>query len=739
MDSLMKKLFVILSALCIVLSIFFSPSVFAEDETPVGSTTSQEESTDSNGNNTDSKEDGSDDSNEENAMYKWQHEWELNPESNAPCPPFGGGPITGAYMEWRTGDNPHYHEGLDIGIDDAEIKAPFAGTVWHKRANDDGFGDGIVYFVSDEPFESYGILYLLFADLDTTTGDMPSEFHVEKGQTIGYVKGYTSPSTGAHVHVQYYNRDVDSHYAPYLHIENDGASGAMDPTGVLKALRVDLSGVSYSGPNAGKIGSDGNNKFAESFWTVEAMKALADAFNDIIKFWSEKAKEAIQSILPYVYYLLLVLCVFDLTLPILLAGLSFKVNSLIIKILKYSGIMAVLILWPKFLNDILINFITTVGGIVARDEPELTSDLTQPAVLFLKAISLIQPAMDKIGAFSIFDYLTNIGQVVMIYLMTFAVIGVFIYVAIKITLVYIEFYVVGGLSLVTVPFGSWSMSKFIAEGPIGHLISTALKLLIISFMVGMCTLCLRDAHADNIFDPSPVTSTSTTTPGNTTGKTDNKDSTTDKDKDKTQESSSEEVGEGEYVLKGYGKTIYTNNPLCKKIWDKANAMGVDPYIALAIAARESGGDDIEAIHFDDDYKSAGIFQITLGQSIQDPVTNKTLYIRDLFPNYQYDVDENIAAGLTMLKDKIRGANGNIWQGVKDYNGGGDPQYLQRVQTNYTKISGMPAGHIGNTGISAESLAKYCFICTVLIILATTILIIPDKLINVVKGPIQIGG
>lgn len=732
MDSLMKRFLVILSTICIVLSVFFAPSAFAEDEPPSEDSTSQEETTDSK---------------EHNSMYDWQHEWVDNP--NAPCPPFGGGPITGKWLEWRVsedGQSGHNHEGLDIGIDDADILAPLDGRVWHMDPSASGFGEGLVYFVSDEPFESFGIVRLLFGDLDHHTstmgsGDNGEGLRVKKGDVIGHVQSFIKPSTGAHVHVQYYTEEVADYSAPYLHVDmsNGGNTGPVrNPEKILRALRVDLSGVSYSGPNAGKIGADTNNKFAESFWTVESMKELGAVFNDLIKFWTEKAKLAIQAVLPYVYYLLLILCIFDLIIPILLAGMSFKVNSLIIKILKYSGIMAVLILWPKFLNDILINFVTTVGGIVARDTPELTADLTQPQILFLKAATLIQPAMAKIGAFSVSDYVLNLPQVLMIFLMTFAVLGVFIFLAIKITLVYIEFYVVGALSLVTVPFGSWSMSKFIAEGPLGHLISTALKLLVISFMVGMCVLCIKDAHADNIFDASPISTSSTTKPGNSTGKDDNKEQTGDKDKTPT--ASDEPNEDGQYVLKGYGKTVYATNPYVPMIWNKAIAMGVDPYLALAIAARETGGDDIDAIYMDPRSYSAGLFQINNNQSIQDPVTGETISIEANWPDYRTNPDTNIYVGLLMLKDKIRGENGNIWLGVRDYNG--SPQreeYMQQVQLNYTKLSGLPASHLGNTGISAESLAKYSLICTILIILAVIILIVPDKVIKVVEGPLEIGG
>lgn len=623
---------------------------------------------------------------------------------DATVPPFAGGPVTSPIGdrqspttgEWKT------HSGIDVGIDDAYIYAPVDGYVSHGSGN--GFGDGWCYFESDD--DAYPIkLRLFFGDLSSDTLYM-ADGPVSKGTPIGYVLGYdSSVSTGPHVHVEFHTVPPPSWDAPFRYYPE----GADDPGPILEMLGVDLSGTTnYSGTGGSHhFGSDDTS--AEHFWTVETMTKIGEFFHDLINFWSDKAIAAMKAVTPYALGLLAVLCVIDLTLPILLAGFSVNFNDLFIKILRYSGIMALVYLWPKFINNILLSFVTSFAGIIGGKTYELTTDLTQPQLMFQKAVSIIAPAMQKIGSFGMLDYLTNMGSVIMIYVFTALVIIAFLAATLVVTITYIEFYFAAGLSIVTVPFASWNLSKFIPEGTLGHLISTALKLLLVSILVGMCTICIRDAHTADMFK-TPITSASTS--------------------------------KGSYD--GTSPTAITDNPYVPMIMQAAQEEGIDPYVALAIAARESGGDDINGIQMIDNFDdpsnpSYGIFQITEGQSVYDPETTSTIYIDDAYPNYRTDPMDNIHAGIAMLKDKINSQNGDIWEGVRAYNGAGPmaEKYKEMVQANYAKISGLPISMIGHTPISEDSVLKYGRLCIAVIFLALMILFIPGRIMSTLGGNLEL--
>ena len=87
--------------------------------------------------------------------------------------------------------------------------------------------------------------------------------------------------------------------------------------------------------------------------------------------------------------------------------------------------------------------------------------------------------------------------------------------------------------------------------------------------------------------------------------------------------------------------------------------GMEPQIGLAMAARESGG-DVNAIHMAD---NGGLMQIT-EESARDYGVNET------YPNWRTDPYENARASAYILKQKIKEQGGDVWDGVRAYNGAG---------------------------------------------------------------------
>lgn len=119
------------------------------------------------------------------------------------------------------------------------------------------------------------------------------------------------------------------------------------------------------------------------------------------------------------------------------------------------------------------------------------------------------------------------------------------------------------------------------------------------------------------------------------------------------------------------------------IVDAANQYGIDPNIALAIAARETGGDDVNAINMAD---GGGLMQITDGSAADYGVN-------DLYPDWAIDPQQNALGGMLILKKKIDEQGGDVWAGVRAYNGAGPmaDQYLSQVQQNYNNLGGSGKG------------------------------------------------
>lgn len=142
----------------------------------------------------------------------------------------------------------------------------------------------------------------------------------------------------------------------------------------------------------------------------------------------------------------------------------------------------------------------------------------------------------------------------------------------------------------------------------------------------------------------------------------------------------------------------TGNAMVNAVIQAANDSGVDPRLALAIAARESGGDDVNAISMPEPHD--GIYGIMQAQD----ETVSELGLDSQYPDWKTDPYQNAMVGMAILKSKIANENGDVWAGVRDYNGAGEEaeQYRQLVKNNYDNM-----GDIGSGGnVEAPNEAFY---------------------------------
>lgn len=141
----------------------------------------------------------------------------------------------------------------------------------------------------------------------------------------------------------------------------------------------------------------------------------------------------------------------------------------------------------------------------------------------------------------------------------------------------------------------------------------------------------------------------------------------------------------------------TGNAMVNAVIQAANDSGVDPRLALAIAARESGGDDVNAISMPEPHD--GIYGIMQAQD----ETVSELGLDSQYPDWKTDPYQNAMVGMAILKSKIANENGDVWAGVRDYNGAGEEaeQYRQLVKNNYDNMGDIGGGS-GNVEAPSEA-------------------------------------
>ncbi|MGN0956678.1 transglycosylase SLT domain-containing protein [Megasphaera sp.] len=125
-------------------------------------------------------------------------------------------------------------------------------------------------------------------------------------------------------------------------------------------------------------------------------------------------------------------------------------------------------------------------------------------------------------------------------------------------------------------------------------------------------------------------------------------------------------------------TPRSRNPNVNAVLQAAHDQNFDAGLALAVAAVESGGGDVNEIHM---AGHDGMFQI-------EPETAQNYGVADKYPDWQTNPYQNAMAGIEVLKAKIDEKDGDTWAGVAHYNGGGDPDYLPKVQAAYNHTSDM---------------------------------------------------
>ena len=131
----------------------------------------------------------------------------------------------------------------------------------------------------------------------------------------------------------------------------------------------------------------------------------------------------------------------------------------------------------------------------------------------------------------------------------------------------------------------------------------------------------------------------------------------------------------------------TGNSMVNAVIQAANDSDVDPRLGLAIAARESGGDDVNAIGMPEPHD--GVYGIMQAQD----ETVEDLGLDKQYPDWKTDPYQNAMVGMAILKAKIAGENGDVWAGVRAYNGSGPEaeQYRDMVKNNYDNM-----GDVGNS-------------------------------------------
>lgn len=399
------------------------------------------------------------------------------------APLIPGGIVTSPFAEGNHFG--HTHAGIDVALGSGTpILAPSGGYVTH------GSGNGYIYWVQIDTAE--GITYFV-GDCRIDTLDCPTGY-VPEGTVIGISGGdaYNGPlgfSTGPHAHIEVFD---GTGYA---------VGAQLDPAPYLAAIGVDLSGNLFpSGDgNTGIGGAAMGSDNVSLPWGVESMYEIGSNVNKDIEYYSDAASKAFSYLQPAMLGLLSVLAIIDLTLPLIISGFVFSQAVLARKVLKYGFMFFVFFNWQVIVNDIFLAMVSSVSGTYTGDLATIEQNISQPQLLIQKCVFMLTPALNKIASYKSWDFVMNLQYILPVFILSWVTIIIYILLALRIALIYVDFYVTAALNVVTLLFAQQAFFKFMPEGTVGHLFAVTIELLVTSIMVWMAVMVVQDAAPGNLF------------------------------------------------------------------------------------------------------------------------------------------------------------------------------------------------------------------------------------------------
>ncbi len=230
------------------------------------------------------------------------------------------------------------------------------------------------------------------------------------------------------------------------------------------------------------------------FNLFDGLKNIGDVLSVLINRFTDMGKKAYTALFPNVAPLVWVLAVIDIALAMILAGFDFRGGQLLFeivvpRIIKYTAIYGVIVIWPTLVNAILqtINFVNEVGFPNIVDT--VNQNVSQPQLIMQKGFDLIRPGLDFISMVTFDQFIASLIPCLLILVSALVAMAALMAIALYVTVLYVEFFIGAGLSIIMLPFGATRFLKFLAEGAGSWMVNCGIRLMTLSFVFGMTIEC----------------------------------------------------------------------------------------------------------------------------------------------------------------------------------------------------------------------------------------------------------
>lgn len=225
---------------------------------------------------------------------------------------------------------------------------------------------------------------------------------------------------------------------------------------------------------------------------VEAFSKFGDCINEILEFFADGAINAFGFLFDYSLEIFTLIAGIDVALSFIFSGFAFSAPNLLNKVVKYGFCYFVIKNWNTILNDFFISLTSSVGQVMTGASLSgLTENLSQPQMLMRMALDNL-PGLNIVANTSASQMFSNFFYTLGIFCISWFVIFVYLFLALKIAYVYVQFYVAAAFNIWGLPLSVNGFVKFIPEGLLGSLWSSTVTLIMTSVMIYFTSIGIKE-------------------------------------------------------------------------------------------------------------------------------------------------------------------------------------------------------------------------------------------------------
>jgi type IV secretion system protein TrbL len=238
-------------------------------------------------------------------------------------------------------------------------------------------------------------------------------------------------------------------------------------------------------------------RFEHLEWERGSMNFLSDtALTDLMDIFIAKCIAGAALITPEALKLLGLLAIIDLALILILTVLGPGEDILALlakKIIKYGFFIWLIENWSTGMQITkqIFNFFANMGSTAAG----VTVAMNDPAYIAEKGIIMAESILSSVWPLGI----GSIGIILIKSVMAFVMFGLYAFMAIYVFNTVIQFYILGTLTTVLLPFGVNKYTSFLSEKAIGAMFSISIKMMVLQFI-----LCIIAPFMESIQPISPI-------------------------------------------------------------------------------------------------------------------------------------------------------------------------------------------------------------------------------------------